>query len=79
MYLLLRVALADHLTAPHEVCPLLLDDVTVQSDAARTVAILDLLQQLSRERQIILFSQEDEALIWAREHLEADCDRLQRL
>ena len=32
IYLLLRIALVDHLTRPDEPCPLLLDDVTVQSD-----------------------------------------------
>ena len=43
VYLLLRVALADHLTKGHDTCPLLLDDVTVHADATRTRKILDLL------------------------------------
>ena len=57
IYLLLRVALVKYLTQPKEICPLILDDVTVQSDTARTRAILDTLLALSVERQIILFSQ----------------------
>ena len=69
IYLLLRVALVKYLTQPHETCPLILDDVTVQSDSTRTQAILDTLVALSQERQIILFSQEDEVLEWARENL----------
>ena len=69
IYLLLRVALVKYLTQPKETCPLILDDVTVQSDTARTRAILDTLLALSVERQIILFSQEDEVLEWAEENL----------
>lgn len=66
VYLLLRVAMAERLSKPGEVCPLILDDVTVQSDRVRTHAILVTLLTLSRERQVILFSQEDEVLEWAR-------------
>ena len=69
IYLLLRVALVKYLTQPEETCPLILDDVTVQSDSTRTRAILDTLLALSEERQVILFSQEDEVLEWARENL----------
>ncbi len=69
IYLLLRVALVQYLTEPDEICPLILDDVTVQSDSTRTRAILDTLLAISRERQVILFSQEDEVLEWAEENL----------
>ena len=69
IYLLLRVALVKYLTQPKETCPLILDDVTVQSDSTRTRAILDTLLALSRERQVILFSQEDEVVEWAEENL----------
>jgi uncharacterized protein YhaN len=50
IYLLLRMAMARHLTQPKEICPLLLDDVTVQSDAERTKGILSLLKAVSQER-----------------------------
>jgi exonuclease SbcC len=67
VYLLLRVALAQHLAT--EPCPLLLDDVTVQADDARTRAVLDLLLRLSADRQIVLFAQESAVVEWANEHL----------
>ena len=62
VYLLLRVALATHLTQAREVCPLVLDDVTTQSDRQRSLAILELLHEISRERQIVFFTQEDDVL-----------------
>lgn len=69
IYLLLRMALAKHLTTGHDTCPLILDDVTVHADSARTTAILDLLLRISAERQVILFTQEDQVANWARAHL----------
>jgi hypothetical protein len=65
IYLLLRAALARHLTAGKESCPLLLDDVTVQSDETRTAAILELLHRLSADQQIIVFAQERFVGDWA--------------
>ena len=79
IYLLLRVALAQHLTRPGEVCPLILDDVTVHCDRERKCAVLETLHQISKERQVILFSQEEEVLAWAEEHFEEPCDQLTRL
>ena len=67
VYLLLRVALAQHLST--EPCPLLLDDVTVQADDVRTRAVLDLLLQLSADRQIVVFAQDAVVARWARERL----------
>jgi hypothetical protein len=69
IYLLLRIALADHLTKNHDICPLVLDDVTVHADTARTRDILDLLLKIAADRQVILFSQEDQVAAWAREYL----------
>ena len=69
IYLLLRIALADHLTRNHDTCPLILDDVTVHADHARTRDILDLLLKIAAHRQVILFSQEDHVAAWARENL----------
>jgi uncharacterized protein YhaN len=56
-----------------------LDDVTVQADTTRTGALLDLLHAMSRERQVVLFTQEDDVLSWAENHLDAPQDRLVRL
>ena len=69
VYLLLRAALARQLTAGKESCPLLLDDVTVQSDEGRTHAILELLHEISKEQQIIVFAQERGVADWACTHL----------
>jgi exonuclease SbcC len=69
VYLLLRIALADHLTRNHDTCPLILDDVTVHADATRTRAILDLLLNIAQDRQVIFFTQEEQVTTWAREHL----------
>ncbi len=79
IYLLLRVALADHLTTATESCPLLFDDVTVHADEDRTGQILDLLHRQSHRRQIILFSQSSHVRRWARDHLDARRDALYEL
>lgn len=79
IYLLLRAALADELTGKDEVCPLLLDEVTVHCDARRKTRILETLKSLAADRQVILFSQEQAVLDWAREHLEEGRDRLIQL
>ncbi|GAA3144364.1 hypothetical protein JOF29_005743 [Kribbella aluminosa] len=71
VYLLLRVALAQHLTSG-ESCPLLLDDVTVQADEVRTRQLLELLLRLSDQRQVVLFAQEASVVAWAREYLAGD-------
>lgn len=65
IYLLLRVALTRHLTHSAEAAPLLLDDVTAQSDAPRTREILTMLHALAAERQVILFAQDEEVVRWA--------------
>lgn len=75
-YLLLRLALVEHLDT-RETMPLVLDDVIVQCDRHRTVALLDLLADVARERQVILFSQESGVLEWAQERLDEEAgDRL---
>lgn len=79
LFLLLRLALAQRLTTTGETAPVILDDITVQSDSNRTLATLDLLHELSNEHQIVLFSQEDQVLHWAEEHLHDPTDRLTRL
>lgn len=66
VYLVLRLVLAQVLSAAHEECPVLLDDPTVHADAARKTEILDYLLAASREHQVIVFSQEQEVLDWAR-------------
>jgi exonuclease SbcC len=76
VYLLLRLAMAEHLVTEPETAPLILDDVLVQTDPQRSARILDLLHELSGNRQVILFSQEQDVLSWARHNLDGDDDRL---
>jgi DNA repair protein SbcC/Rad50 len=76
IYLLLRMSLVAHLTAPGENSPLIFDDVTVQTDSARTTAMLDLLHEISVERQVIVFSQEEDVRRWAETSLNPERDSL---
>ncbi len=78
VYLVLRMAMAVHLTPPGEPCPLLFDEVTVQSDQPRTEAMLRTLQSLAEERQVVLFSQEQHVLEWMERHATTR-DRVVRL
>jgi uncharacterized protein YhaN len=78
IYLLLRVAMADVL-ARYESCPLLLDDPTVHADPARTRALLTVLHQISRERQVVLFTQEAAVATWAAATLDPARDLLVEL
>jgi len=68
--------MVDHLSSGNGPCPLLIDDVTVQSDSGRTELILEMLHEMSEARQIILFSQEEEVLSWAEQELSGANDRL---
>jgi uncharacterized protein YhaN len=79
IYLLLRVAMAEHLVTTDERAPLLLDEVTAQSDATRKRQLLEVLHQISLDRQVILFSHDDDVAEWAAANLDSARDRLVRL
>jgi uncharacterized protein YhaN len=79
LFLLLRVALAEHLATTNESAPLILDDVTVHSDESRTVATLELLHEISLDHQIVLFTQEREVDQWAEGALHPERDSVIRL
>jgi recombinational DNA repair ATPase RecF len=76
IYLLLRVAMAQHLVTPGEIAPLILDEVTAQADERRRAALLSMLHELSAERQVILFSHDAEVARWAGRALNGDHDKL---
>lgn len=76
IYLLLRLALAEHLVEAPERAPLLFDEVTAHCDAVRREAILELLHDFSVERQVIVFTHEDVVREWADEALATPRDRL---
>lgn len=79
IYLLLRVAMAEHLVSTHETAPLLLDEVTVQSDGVRKRELLGVLHALSADRQVILFTHDDDVISWATTALDLARDKLVRL
>ncbi len=79
IYLLLRVAMAQHLVTTNESAPLLLDEVTAQADGERRAGLLRVLHELSHERQVILFSHDDAVADWAESALSAPRDSLVRL
>ena len=64
LYLALRVRVLD-LVTNDEPCPLLLDDATVHADEERTERILELLLEVSRNSQVILYTQEESVRRWA--------------
>ena len=70
IYLLLRVAMAQHLVTTGETAPLILDEVTAQADGTRRDALLGVFQELSRERQVILFTHDPRIGEWASRHLD---------
>ncbi|MGQ9410269.1 AAA family ATPase [Mycolicibacterium gilvum] len=76
IYLLLRVTLSQVLSGGTETAPLIFDDVTTQSDTTRTVAVMELLHELSAEHQVILFSQEDEVVEWAQRNIDPTRDTI---
>ena len=79
IYLLLRLALACHLVAPGEVCPLILDDVVAACDVERKQVVLETLQAVGAESQVILFTHEEDVRAWARQRLSAPRDALTEL
>jgi len=46
-----------------------LDDVLVQCDRVRRRALLDVISAVSRTRQVILLTQEEQVLEWAQENV----------
>jgi DNA repair exonuclease SbcCD ATPase subunit len=64
IYVLMRIGLAQHMSAIGEPVPLVLDDPFVDIDSRRLPRLLDFLGRLSQERdvQILLFSKDDDIL-----------------
>ena len=48
----------------------------VPEDSGRKVAVLETLQAVSRQRQVILFTQEEAVQSWAQDHLEHPHDQV---
>jgi uncharacterized protein YhaN len=79
IYLLLRVAMAQHLVTTGETAPLLLDEVTAQADTDRKRQLLGVLHHLSQDRQVVLFTHDDEVADWADRSLQTPLDTVIRL
>ena len=80
VYLLLRLALARHLTnGSRERCPLILDDAVGASDGSRKRATLEALLVISESTQVILFTHEDDVRDWARNRLASASNSLVEL
>ncbi|NLV85778.1 MAG: AAA family ATPase [Clostridiales bacterium] len=56
LYLSIRLAICELALPPEKSCPIILDDALVNFDDIRARAALNVLQNLAKERQIILFS-----------------------
>jgi Fe-S cluster assembly ATPase SufC len=79
VYLLLRVAMAQHLVTTAEPAPMLLDEITAQADVDRREAILEMLLTMAAERQLILFTHDEAVLAWAERRLTGEPHRVIRL
>ena len=67
-YLLLRVGLAQHMSAMSEAVPLLLDDPLVDIDDLRVEQFLELLSEISEEIQVLLFTKDESTRVWFERH-----------
>ena len=56
MYLAVRLAVCELALPDGEPCPLILDDALVNLDETRFQQAIELLKQIARERQVILFT-----------------------
>ncbi|MBO0703062.1 MAG: hypothetical protein J2P38_09030, partial [Candidatus Dormibacteraeota bacterium] len=79
IYLLLRLALVEHLTGHGESAPILFDEVTVHADEVRTGALLSLLHRISQTHQVVVFTQESAVRDWALQALTPGHDQLLEL
>jgi AAA domain len=64
MYVLMRIGLAQHMSAIGEPVPLVLDDPFVDVDARRLQRMLWFLLQLSERMQVLLFTKDRTVLDW---------------
>jgi uncharacterized protein YhaN len=64
IYVLMRIGLAQHMSAIGESVPLVLDDPFVDVDAQRLPRVLDFLLSLSERMQIMLFTKDEQVLRW---------------
>lgn len=76
LYVLMRIGLAQHMSAIGEPVPLVLDDPFVDVDSRRLRRMLDFLLQLSVRMQVLLFTKDREIAAWFAESAPAGLHRL---
>jgi uncharacterized protein YhaN len=64
IYVLMRIGLAQHMSAIGESVPLILDDPFVDLDSRRLPLVLDFLLRLTERMQILLFTKDEKVLQW---------------
>jgi uncharacterized protein YhaN len=79
LYLALRLASLDEYLSQHEAVPLLIDDLLIRFDDARTAAALRVLGELSQRTQIIIFTHHEHVLELASSTLDAALLHVHRL
>ncbi len=79
LYLALRLASLDEYLSQHEAVPLLIDDLLIRFDDARTTAALRVLGELSKRTQIIIFTHHEHVLDLATSALDATLLQIHRL
>ncbi|HUF53897.1 MAG TPA: AAA family ATPase [Dehalococcoidia bacterium] len=79
VYVLMRVGLAQHMSAIGEPVPLILDDPFVDVDATRLPRMLDFLLTLSDRMQVLLFTKEEAIARWFEQNAPGTHHRLHRL
>jgi DNA repair exonuclease SbcCD ATPase subunit len=79
LYVLMRIGLAQHMSAIGEPVPLVLDDPFVDLDSQRLRRILEFLLELSTRMQIMLFTKDRKALEWFEQRADSHAHRIHPL
>jgi Uncharacterized conserved protein len=79
LYVLMRIGLAQHMSAIGEPVPLVLDDPFVDLDSRRLRRILEFLLELSTRMQILLFTKDRETLEWFEQRVDGVTQRIHPL
>jgi uncharacterized protein YhaN len=79
IYVLMRIGLAQHMSAIGESVPLILDDPFVDVDATRLPRMLDFMNKLSERMQIFLFTKDRQVLEWLQQSASGPAHRVHRM
>ena len=73
LYLALRLASLQLEVEPRKDLPLIIDDILIQFDEARSAAALHILARIARQRQVIFFTHHEHLLEIVRQQLPNEC------